>query len=136
MFDKIFELGLKDVLDSMPAEYVSLKEALDGKLEISLNNGLKHKFDPDEIKMLSDLIPLYLWSMVRIPFIIIKLQSPGEYSLNGSEWDRKALSYVLNSSEKVISVGQIETLLRKFKSLIFITLGYDSISGVDEKEGI
>ncbi|MEM3680527.1 MAG: DUF61 family protein, partial [Metallosphaera sp.] len=50
MFDKIFELGLKDVLDSMPAEYVSLKEALDGKLEISLNNGLKHKFDPDEIK--------------------------------------------------------------------------------------
>ncbi|MEM3681667.1 MAG: DUF61 family protein, partial [Metallosphaera sp.] len=128
--------GLKDVLDSMPAEYVSLKEALDGKLEISLNNGLKHKFDPDEIKTLSDLIPLYLWSMVRIPFIIIKLQSPGEYSLNGSEWDRKALSYVLNSSEKVISVGQIETLLRKFKSLIFITLGYDSISGVDEKEGI
>ncbi|BCS94243.1 hypothetical protein L3N51_01112 [Metallosphaera sp. J1] len=137
MFDKIFQLGLRDILDSMPAEYVTLKEAMDGKLEITLNNGFKHKFDPDEVKKLSSAVPLYLWSMVRIPFIVVKLSTPGEYSINGSEWDMKAISSILNISGNVISVGQMESLLREFKSLIFITLGYDSISVVnEEKEGI
>ncbi|MCH1771337.1 MULTISPECIES: DUF61 family protein [Metallosphaera] len=137
MFDKIFQLGLRDILDSMPSEYVTLKEAMDGKLEISLNNGFKHKFDPEEVRKLSNAVPLYLWSLVRIPFIVVKLSTPGEYSINGSEWDIKAISTLLNISGKVISVGQMESLLREFKSLIFITLGYDSISVVNEdKEGI
>ncbi|QKQ99367.1 DUF61 family protein [Metallosphaera tengchongensis] len=134
MFDKIFQIGLRDILDSMPAEYVTLKEALDGKLEISLHNGLKHRFDINEVKKISSVVPLYLWSMVRIPFIIVKLQTPGEYSINGSEWDRKAISMVLQDSRTVISVGQMESLLREFKSLIFITLGYDSISEESIKE--
>ncbi|AWR99968.1 DUF61 family protein [Metallosphaera hakonensis] len=137
MFDKIFQLGLRDILDSMPSEYVSLKEAVEGKLEISLNNGLKHRFDAEEVRKLSSIVPLYLWSMVRIPFIMVKLSSPGEYSINGSEWDRRAISLILNDLGSVISVGQMELLLREFKSLIFITLGYDSISGIDnDKEGI
>ncbi len=121
----------------MPSEYVSLKEAVEGKLEISLNNGLKHRFDAEEVRKLSSIVPLYLWSMVRIPFIMVKLSSPGEYSINGSEWDRRAISLILNDLGSVISVGQMELLLREFKSLIFITLGYDSISGIDnDKEGI
>jgi Protein of unknown function DUF61. len=134
LFDKIFNIGLKDLLDSMPAEYVTLKEALDGKVEIALNNGLKHRFDPEELRKISQSIPLYLWSLVRIPLIFVKLPSPGEYKLNGSEWDRRALSIILGKENSVLSGGQMESLLRQYKSLIFITLSHDSISGSDRTE--
>ncbi|WP_338601687.1 DUF61 family protein [Sulfolobus tengchongensis] len=123
MIDKIFELGLKDIFSSTPAEYVSIMDALEGKLKIKLNNGLYHEFKKNEVERLSAHIPLYLWALVKIPFIFIKSTEIGEYFISGEEWNRKAISILLEREiSNVILNTDVEKLLREYSSLIFIIL--------------
>lgn len=123
MIDKIFEIGIKEVFSSTPAEYVTIKEALEGKLNIRLNNGFYHEIKEDQLKSLSEKIPIYLWSLVKIPFVLIKSTEVGEFFVNGDEWNKKAISILLQRDVRgVISSVDVEKLLREYSSLIFIIL--------------
>lgn len=123
MIDKIFEIGIKEVFSSTPAEYVTIKEALEGKLNIRLNNGFYHEIKKDQLKSLSEKIPIYLWSLVKIPFVLIKSTEVGEFFVNGDEWNKKAISILLQRDVKgVILSVDVEKLLREYSSLIFIIL--------------
>ncbi|AWR95004.1 DUF61 family protein [Acidianus brierleyi] len=132
MLDKIIDLGFKDILSSLPSEFVTLNDAVQGKNKIKLKNGFIHEMDKNEILKLSNIIPLYLWALIKVPFIILKLETPGEYTINGSEWDKKALSIVLNKDTgKFISSLDVEKLMKDYKSLIFITLSYSIFNTSD-----
>lgn len=123
MIDKIFEIGIKEVFSSTPAEYVTIKEALEGKLNIRLNNGFYHEIKEDQLKSLSEKIPIYLWSLVKIPFVLIKSTEVGEFFVNGDEWNKKAISILLQRDVRgVILSVDVEKLLREYSSLIFIIL--------------
>ncbi|MDT7861104.1 MAG: DUF61 family protein [Saccharolobus sp.] len=123
MIDKIFEIGIKEVFSSTPAEYVTIKEALEGKLNIRLNNGFYHEIKKDQLKSLSEKIPIYLWSLVKIPFVLIKSTEVGEFFVNGDEWNKKAISILLQRDVRgVILSVDVEKLLREYSSLIFIIL--------------
>jgi uncharacterized protein (UPF0216 family) len=123
VIDKIFEIGIKEVFSSTPAEYVTIKEALEGKLNIRLNNGFYHEIKKDQLKSLSEKIPIYLWSLVKIPFVLIKSTEVGEFFVNGDEWNKKAISILLQRDVKgVILSVDVEKLLREYSSLIFIIL--------------
>lgn len=136
MIDKIFDLGLKDFVSFYPQEFVTLREALDGKLEIKLNGGFTHHFNEEEVKRLSKIIPIYMWSLIKLPFVIVKTLQPGEYLVNGSEWELKALSLILDKDVKFgLRTGDVEKLIKNFKSLIIITLSPIGISSEDEENG-
>jgi hypothetical protein len=123
VIDKIFEIGIKEVFSSTPAEYVTIKEALEGKLNIRLNNGFYHEIKKDQLKSLSEKIPIYLWSLVKIPFVLIKSTEVGEFFVNGDEWNKKAISILLQRDVRgVILSVDVEKLLREYSSLIFIIL--------------
>lgn len=123
MFDKIFDIGLKGTISYYPQEFVTIKEALDGKSFVTVNGGYKHYFDKKELEKLSKNIPLYLWDLVKIPFVIVKTLNPGEYVLNGSEWENKAVSILLKKDIKgFLTVGDVEKIIKEYKSLVFITL--------------
>ncbi|EZQ06808.1 MULTISPECIES: DUF61 family protein [Acidianus] len=128
MLDKIINLGLRDILSGLPSERVSIKDAVEGKLAISLNNGLVHTMEKKQVEEFSRNVPLYLWSLVKIPIILAKLPDPGEYSVSGSEWDVKALSYVLGREISTLYTPDVEELLKKYRTLIFITLGSNIFS--------
>ncbi|BFH74324.1 DUF61 family protein [Sulfurisphaera javensis] len=136
MIDKIFEIGLKNFLSFYPQEFVSLRDALNGKLSIKLSDGYSHTMKIEEIKKLSNIIPIYLWSLVKIPFVIVKTLDPGEYLVNGSEWEIKALSILLNKDvSKGLRTGDVEKIIKEYKSLIIITLSPISIAKEDEEDG-
>ncbi|MEM3226072.1 MAG: DUF61 family protein, partial [Saccharolobus sp.] len=68
-------------------------------------------------------IPLYLWSLVKIPFVFIKSIEVGEFFINGEEWNKRALSILLGREvSSVISTVDVEILLKQYRSLIFIFL--------------
>ncbi|BFI74153.1 DUF61 family protein [Sulfurisphaera ohwakuensis] len=136
MIDKIFEIGLKNFLSFYPQDFVSIREALDGKLNIRLSDGYSHLLKKEEVEKISHYIPLYLWSLVRIPFVILKTMEPGEYIVNGSEWEIKALSILLNKDvSKGLRTGDIEKLIKEYKSLIIITLSPINLANEDEENG-
>ncbi|MEM0304048.1 MAG: DUF61 family protein [Saccharolobus sp.] len=123
MIDKIIKLGFNDVFSSVPSQYVTIKDAIEGNTRIKLNNGFYHEFNKDELIDLSTKIPLYLWSLVKIPFIFIKSIEVGEFFINGEEWNKRALSILLGREvSSVISTVDVEILLKQYRSLIFIFL--------------
>ncbi|ARM76565.1 DUF61 family protein [Acidianus manzaensis] len=138
MLDKIFELGLKDILAGLPSERVSLRDAISGHLRIKLNNGYFHELNEKEVKDFSSKVPLYLWSLVKVPIIITKSFEIGEYDVIDNEWDKKALSYVLGKDFLYLTTVDVEELLKAYKTLIFITLSSSNIFLTTEKsdEGI
>ena len=134
MIDKVFEIGLKNFLNFYPQEFVTIREALDNKLKIRLNGGFTQELNKEEVNKLSQKVPIYLWSLVKIPFVIVKTLTPGEYIVNGSEWEKKALSIILNKDVSLgLSTSDVEKLIKEYKSLIIITLSPISMSDeVDE----
>ncbi|BCU71167.1 DUF61 family protein [Stygiolobus caldivivus] len=137
MFDKIFDIGLKSAISYYPQEFVTLKEALDGKDYVTVNGGFKHVFKKDELDKLSKNLPLYLWDLVKIPFVIVKTLNVGEYILNGSEWENKAISILLKKDIKsFMTIGDVEKIIKDYKSLVFITLSpLGNLTGGDEDNG-
>lgn len=136
MIDKIFEVGLKNFLNFYPQEFVTIREALDGKLEIRVSGGFTQSLEFSEVKKLSGVVPIYLWSLVKLPFIIVKTLEPGEYLVNGSEWEKKALSMVIGKDVSLgLRTGDIEKLIKEYKSLIIITLSPISMSDEADEDG-
>jgi len=136
MIDKILDIGLKNFLSFYPQEFVTIREALDGKLEIKLNGGFTLDLNKEEINKLSHIIPIYLWSLVKVPFVIIKTLTPGEYLVNGSDWEKKALSIILNKDASLgLRIGDVEKLIKEYKSLIIIALSPINMSNEAEEYG-
>jgi uncharacterized protein (UPF0216 family) len=136
MFDKIFDIGIKGTISYYPQEFVTLKQALDGNNYVKVNGGFKHYFKKEELEKLSKNLPLYLWDLVKIPFVIVKTLNPGEYVLNGSEWENKAISVLLKKDIKsYMTIGEVEKIIKEYKSLVFITLSpLGSLSSGDEND--
>ena len=136
MIDKIFEIGLKNFLSFYPQEFITIREALDNKLKIKLTGGFSQELNKEEVKKLSQRIPIYLWSLVKIPFVIVKTLTPGEYLVNGSEWEKRALSIILNKDVSLgLSTGDVEKLIKEYKSLIVITLSHTNMSDEENEYG-
>lgn len=136
--DKIIELEIKNLVGFSPAEKITIKDALEGKLFIILSNGDEYELSIEEVKKLSQKVPVYLWSLVRIPFQFVKLEDPGHYKFVGSQWDVKAIAYIVdNRSEEreYFSLAEIEGLLKQYKTLIFITIDISNLYREDELKG-
>ncbi|MEJ2774986.1 DUF61 family protein [Sulfolobaceae archaeon RB850M] len=136
MIDKIFELGLRNSISFYPDEFVTIKEALEGKNYVTISGSYKHYFDKTELEKLSSKIPIYMWGLVRIPFVIVKTLNVGEYLINGSDWDKKAINILLNKQEFSVCLytGDVERLIKEFKSLIFITLSPIESAPIEDDE--
>lgn len=134
MIDKLIDISLKGIISYSPAEYVTLLDAVNGKLNYKLNNGDIVEFDKEQIDKFSSRIPPYLWALVKLPIVIIKSTEVGTYTLNGNEWNRKAIDIILGKDTNgILTTGDLERLLRDYDSIIFITL---SISLINLKEEI
>ncbi|AAY80680.1 DUF61 family protein [Sulfolobus acidocaldarius] len=136
MIDKVFDLGFKSLLSYYPDEFVTLKDALNGKLSIRLKSkDLRHRFDKLEVEKLSQVLPIYLWDLVKLPFIVVKTLNTGEYAVSGSQWEVRSLSIILQKEIKntFLSTGDVEKLIKEYKSLIFITIS--SVGNIITEEG-
>ncbi|MCY0849569.1 DUF61 family protein [Sulfuracidifex metallicus] len=122
MIDKIFDLGFKDVFSSLPKEFVTINDALKGKNTIKLVNGIAHQMKSEEIEKLSSNIPIYMWSMVKIPFIIVKTMNVGEYLISGSEWEKRGIWTLIGRESDSLTTVDVEELIKKYRSIIFISL--------------
>ncbi|MCY0859500.1 MAG: DUF61 family protein [Sulfolobaceae archaeon] len=132
---KFLEFEIRSLIGFSPAEKVTIKEALEGKLSITLSDGTKYELSKDEIEKLSQKIPIYLWSLVRIPFQFVKIDEPNTYKLLGSEWDKKGISILIGErdpAQEYFSSVEIEKLLKEYKSLIFITIDISNLYREEE----
>jgi len=127
VIDKIFDFGFKDIFNSLPKEYVTLTDAVKGKTRISLGNGITHEMKKTELDKLSSKIPVYMWSMVKIPFLVIKTENVGEYLISGSDWQKRAISFLVERDVEFLSTVDVERLIREYRSIIFISLTNTSL---------
>jgi uncharacterized protein (UPF0216 family) len=136
MLDKIVELGLKSLLSYYPSERITLAEALKGKTVVRLDDGSEIEIPRNIAEALGKSVPIYLWDLVKLPIIITKSGNSGEFVVEDYKWNREALKIVLNEEEvSVLRVGEVENLLRRFGTAIFINLSV-SISNSQEDSGI
>ncbi len=131
MIDKIFDLGFKDIFNSLPKEFITITDAIKGKNTVLLGNGIPHVMKESEIMSLSSKIPVYMWSMVRIPFLVVKTTNVGEYLISGSEWQKKAISLLIGRETDFLSTVDVEELIKGYRSIIFISLT-NSLMHLDE----
>ena len=137
MIDKVFKLGLEGLLNYFPSERVTLGEVLRGKNRLKLSDGSDFEISIKEAEEAARKVPVYLWELVKLPVVILKLPYPGAYTVEDHKWNRELLKYLLNKEDaSYISVGEVEKLIRDYKSLVFISLSVSVTSGTEDREEV
>lgn len=134
VFDDIHSIN-----QSVPRETVTLKVALDGKREIPLRDNTMHLMDLDELKDFSERLPSWMRWIVRVPITLAYNPTTGSLKVLGSEWEEKALRYVLGlESEEPLNFLALEKLIMRYSSLVFIIFDVkvEDIVGGDGYEGV
>ena len=137
MIDKVFKLGLDGLLNYYPSERVTLGEVLKGRNRLKLSDGTEFEISIKEAEEVAHKVPVYLWELVKLPVVILKLPYPGAYTVEDHKWNRELLKYLLNKEDtSYISFGEVEKLIRDYKSLVFISLSVSVAGGADDQEEV
>ena len=112
-----------------PKEQVSLEEAYSGRSYIYLQNGEIHDFSHDEISLLASSIPRFLWRLVSLP-LLLRYEVVGTeryYRVLGNTWQKRLAEIMLTgdysySGKEKLTISEFSTILRKYRSLIFVNL--------------
>jgi len=136
VIDRLLEISVREIFDSLPSNFVTLKDALGGKLEIRLRNGLTHFMSGDEVRRASEMIPSHLWSAVKLPFLLVKTMSPGEYLVSGDEVTALGVSLLVGKTGTQLNILEVQKLLRDFASLVFITIGISETLQENFEQGL
>ncbi len=112
-----------------PKEQVSLEEAYSGRNYIYLQNGEIHDFSQDEINLLASSIPRFLWRLVSLPLLLRYevVDTERYYRVLGNTWQKRLAEIMLTgdysySGKEKLTISEFSTILRKYRSLIFVNL--------------
>ena len=109
----------------LPVEKKTLTELLREKEPIiRLRNGGFHKIDRKELEKAGKSVPWYLHSFVKAPIVLVKKTGENRFEVAGDKWEKTLVSYLLKKDDllKELEMGDVEELLKNYKSLIFISL--------------
>lgn len=123
------EKELEKIKGSFPSERITLAEAIRGRLEVKSRNGSIIRFSREDVEELKNIVPRHLWDKVRLPILIVKNPELGSYhyEVYCTDIEREIISKILGlegfrGEKLIISFEEVEHLLKKFKSLIYIGL--------------
>jgi len=129
------------ILSAWPAERRSLSQLLRSeKPRVRLAGGGTHLMDPGELRDMAERLPWFLHPLVKLPMVIVYRREGGvgTYTLDGDVWAARALSVLTGGAywEEKWSLTQeeVEELLRRYKTLIFVTIRVDLSSLLAEEE--
>lgn len=116
-----------------PAETITLLEAARGRKDIRLHSGDTHAFDEEEISRLLNIVPLYYWELMRLPLMLrYKRREDGtsEYIVEGGVWQRRLVELIIkgdvtSKGAESLNVQEFASLIKSFKSLVFVTLAVE-----------
>ncbi|MDM7275478.1 MAG: DUF61 family protein [Thermoprotei archaeon] len=116
-----------------PAETITLLEAARGRKEVRLHSGDAHVFDEEEVSRLLNLVPLYYWELMRLPIMLrYRRREDGisEYVVEGGVWQRRLVELitkgdVTSEGAESLNVYEFASLIKSFKSLVFVTLAVE-----------
>ena len=144
LFTNIYTRYVRDVqviTGLMPAEYKTLSELLsEEKPAIRLRDGSRHDISREELERLASIVPWYIHSLVKIPIVVVKIGDT--YRLACDRWCMRAVELVLGKDMSLdpdprLRLGEVEELVRGFKSIVFITImtgSEDSTAPREESE--
>ncbi len=100
------------------------------RYRIELINGDSHEIDEFQLRKILNLIPEYLWDLVKIPFTLrYEKDEDGRswYVIVGDRWQRRAIELLLYkrlSSEgvKKLNIEEFKELIKKYNSLVFVSI--------------
>ncbi|MCE4618618.1 MAG: DUF61 family protein [Desulfurococcales archaeon] len=120
---------LRKLSSYWPAEYVTLQELSEGKTTIRLQTGGSHTFSPDEVSKLLETIPTYFHKLMRVPITLRyeRIGGVSQYKVLGDQWQRRLVELLLTEKysyqgKDVLSVNEFIQLLKKYKSLVFVSV--------------
>jgi uncharacterized protein (UPF0216 family) len=132
LFDTVYTKYLQEVrvlTGLLPAEQLSLEELLKNpRPSVRLRDGTMHRIDREDLERMASRLPWYMHSLTRLPLVVVK---DGEsYRLTGDKWSLRSVSLLLRGElgldpSPVLRLGELERLLRDYRSLVFITIKAD-----------
>ncbi len=139
----IYDRVLRDarrILGAMPAERRSLSELLrEDKPRVRLTGGGTHLMDKGELIDMAERIPWFMRGLVKLPIVIVYRRegSSGVYRVDNDVWAARAVSVLTGGSyweEKwTLTREEVEDLLRRYKTLVFVTIRIE-LSGLLDLE--
>ncbi|HIQ56359.1 MAG TPA: DUF61 family protein [Pyrodictium sp.] len=119
----------KRIRETTPAEYRSLKELLEEKRPcITLQSGVEHCIDKEELKELARIVPWYLHRLVKLPIVLVysKIGSKSFFRVRGDRWSCYTVGILLKGRLwhclETIDVEAAYKLLKRFKTVFLVTI--------------
>jgi len=119
----------KRIRENIPAEYRSLKELLGEKKPcITLQSGVEHCIDENELKRLAGIVPWYLHRLIRLPIVLVysKAGSKSLFRVRGDRWACYTVGILLKGQlwhcTETIDVEAAYKLLKRFKTVFLVTI--------------
>jgi len=115
-----------------PVELITLEDIIEhGVSHVKLANGESHEIDDQQARRMADVIPDYLWSLVRLPLLFrYERDDSGRswYVVLGGNWEKRAVELLLtgkmtSDGKERIGVAEFRRLLSNYQSLVFVSLG-------------
>ncbi|BCU68576.1 hypothetical protein HS7_20130 [Sulfolobales archaeon HS-7] len=127
LYRGILDLGMKDVINTMPISFVTLTDALRGARRVTLNNGETQELKEDDVKKLAEVVPRYLHSIVELPLIVIKTAEPGQYTIRKFLYVNEVINAIFHQYSDILNESQVSYLIREYPSLTFVVIDVSSI---------
>jgi uncharacterized protein (UPF0216 family) len=114
-----------------PKEFIPLSLALEKEeVLIPLANGDLHEVDREHILRVSNVIPEYLWDLIKIPFTFrYEKDEDGRswYVIVGDRWQRRAVELILygrltSDGLERINVDEFKRFVSELSSLVFVSI--------------
>ena len=114
-----------------PKEFIPLSLALKKEeVLIPLANGDLHEVDREHILRVSNVIPEYLWDLIKIPFTFrYEKDEDGRswYVIVGDRWQRRAVELILygrltSDGLERINVDEFKRFVSELSSLVFVSI--------------
>ncbi len=129
IIERKYRSDIRRLASYWPVEQITLMQAHDGKISIRLQNGEIHDFSPEEINILLEQVPRFLWKLFSIPIMLRYENIGGErfYRVLGDIWQRRLVEIMLTGNytykgKETLTISEFSIIIRRFKSLIFVSL--------------
>ncbi len=112
-----------------PAEQVTLEE-LRSRRQVKLMDGTYHEMDSEEAEALMSQVPSFFWPFMRVPMLFSYVRTEtgiSRYMVLGDRWQRRLVEILVTGNYSAegltgLNVEQFLRLLRRYRSLIFVSL--------------
>lgn len=137
---------IERISGQQPLRRKSLRELLsEEQPSVELQDGSRHFFHRDELRAFSEIVPEHLWGSLRLPLVVGKVSGTPVYRVVGCDETQRTLLETLARSgvleregvspeDCVLRYSGVRGLLRRFSSLIILTIVQESVSEAVSRE--